>query len=111
MKIISYNSKFINKAYRVEYRNPLYYEKPETGYGFFVSDNEKIIKDYESIGATNYEEWERVQRKKERQEEKVSWNELRKKAKELSGRPVRNREDAELIIKEQSDGEQLMASS
>lgn len=103
MKIISYDDKFKSPLDRVYYRNPRYYTEPEKGFDFVYTNKENIIQDYIKLGVKKYEspyekEW---QERQERQGQKeLSWNELRKTAKELSGRTVKNRADAERILEE-----------
>jgi hypothetical protein len=115
MKIISYNDKFKSPLDRVYYRNPRYYTGPEEGFDFVYTDKQNILNDYIKLGVRKYESPYESTNEEERQErqgkKELSWNELRSIAKDLSGRTVKNRVDAEKILEEFGYGEQRNMAS
>ena len=60
-----------------------------------IAKEEHILDDYRQMGVQLYAE---VQEEEEKREVEMSWNEMRKLAKELSGEVIRSKEQAQEIL-------------
>ena len=97
MHIISYIQGITVDGAHLHFRNPRWYDKPERGFDYVVAKEKHILNDYQKIGVQPYE----VQKEEGQREEKeveLSWNEMRKLAKELSGEVIRSKEQAQEIL-------------
>ena len=95
--IISYIQGVTVDGAHLHFRNPRWYDKPEGGFDYVIAKEEHILNDYRQIGVQPYE----VQKEEGQREEKeveLSWNEMRKLAKELSGEVIRSKEQAQEIL-------------
>ena len=102
MRIISYINNVSVDGARIAYRNPRWYQKPESGFSYVIAKEAHILEDYRNKGIPTYE----IQKEERKQEEtkvdvdSLTWNELRKKAKEITGEPVKNKEEAIKILEQ-----------
>ena len=96
MHIISYIQGITVDGAHIHLRNPRWYDKPEGGFDYVVAKEEKILNDYKKLGVPEYgtQEKEEVPEK----EVELSWNEMRKLAKELSGEVIKSKEHAQKIL-------------
>ena len=60
-----------------------------------IAKEEHILDDYRQMGVQPYAE---IQEEEEKREVEMSWNEMRKLAKELSGEVIRSKEQAQEIL-------------
>jgi hypothetical protein len=98
MHIISYIQGITVDGAHLHFRNPRWYDVPERGFNYVIAKEEHILDDYRQMGVQAYALLQKEERE-ERQVEEMSWNELRKLAKELSGEPIKSKEQAIEIIK------------
>lgn len=96
MNIVSFIEGIKVDDANIYFRNPRWYEKPERGFDYVIAKEEKILNDYRQVGVQAYA----VLQKEERQGEELSWNELRKLAKEISGETIKSKEQALKIIEQ-----------
>jgi hypothetical protein len=94
MHIISYVEGITVDGAHLHLRNPRWYDKPERGFDYVIAKEEHILNDYRQMGVQPYAE---VQEEAEKEVE-LSWNEMRKLAKELSGEVIRSKEQAQEIL-------------
>lgn len=97
--IISYIVDITVDGAHLHFRNPRWYDKPERGFDYVIAKEEHILNDYRQMGVPTYA-FLQEKEGEERQVEEMSWNELRKLAKELSGEVIKSKEQALSIIKE-----------
>lgn len=110
MRIISYVLDVSVPGARIHFRNPRWYTKPEPGFHYVIAKQKKILDDYRQMGVQPYAV---LQEREERQEaeevkieedskivEELSWNEMRRLAKELSGEVIKSKEQAQEILSE-----------
>jgi hypothetical protein len=101
MNIISYVEGITVDGAHLHLRNPRWYDKPERGFDYVIAKEEHILNDYRQMGVQPYAE---VQKEAEKEiedskiVEELSWNEMRKLAKELSGEVIRSKEQAQEIL-------------
>ena len=108
MRIISYVLDVSVPGARIHFRNPRWYTKPEPGFHYVIAKQKKILDDYRQMGVLPYavlQEREEGQKAEEVVEEsksveELSWNEMRKLAKELSGETIKNKEQAKEILEQ-----------
>jgi hypothetical protein len=98
MNIISYIENVTVDGAHIHFRNPRWYDVPENGFNYVIANEEHILDDYRQMGVQPYALLQKEERK-ERQVEEMSWNELRRRAKELSGEKVKSKEQAIEILK------------
>ena len=101
MHIISYIQGITVDGAHLHFRNPRWYDKPERGFDYVVAKEEHILNDYRQMGVQPYAEIQKEEGQRE-EEVELSWNEMRKLAKELSGEVIRSKEQALQIIKEKT---------
>ena len=102
MRIISYIQGITVDGAHLHFRNPRWYDKPERGFDYVVAKEERILNDYRQMGVQSYAEIQKEEGQREEKEVELSWNEMRKLAKELSGEVIRSKEQALQIIKEKT---------
>jgi hypothetical protein len=95
MHIISYVEGIVVDGAHLHLRNPRWYDKPERGFDYVIAKEEHILDDYRQMGVQPYAE---VQEEEGQREVELSWNEMRKLAKELSGEVIRSKEQAQEIL-------------
>ena len=93
--IISYIQGITVDGAHLHLRNPRWYDKPERGFDYVIAKEEHILDDYRQMGVQPYAE---IQEEEEKREVEMSWNEMRKLAKELSGEVIRSKEQAQEIL-------------
>jgi hypothetical protein len=111
MHIISYIQGITVDGAHLHFRNPRWYDVPERGFNYVIAKEEHILDDYRQMGVQPYALLQKEEREKQQVEEvnieihedskiieDLSWNELRKLAKELSGEPIKNKEQAKQIL-------------
>ena len=103
MNIISYIEGIVVDGAHLHFRNPRWYDKPERGFDYVVAKEEHILNDYRQMGVQPYAEIQKEEEGQRKEKEvELSWNEMRKLAKELSGEVIRSKEQALQIIKEKT---------
>ena len=98
MHIISYIQGIHVDGAHLHLRNPRWYDKPERGFDYVIAKEEHILDDYRQMGVQPYAEVQKEEGQREEKEVELSWNEMRKLAKELSGEVIRSKEQAQKIL-------------
>jgi hypothetical protein len=101
MRIVCFISGISVDGANLFFRNPQWYQKPEHGFDFVIAKEQHILDDYKKIGVPEYgklQEEERRETQEEVSKEELSWNEMRKLAKELSGEVIKSKEQAKEIL-------------
>ena len=96
MHIISYVQGINVDGAHLHFRNPRWYDKPERGFNYVIANEEHILNDYRQVGVQAYA----MLQEEGKETEEMSWNELRKLAKELSGQTIKSKEQAKEIVQE-----------
>jgi hypothetical protein len=100
--IISYIQGITVDGAHLHFRNPRWYDVPERGFDYVIAKEEHILDDYRQMGVQPYALLQ--EEREERQVEEMSWNELRKLAKEISGEVIKSKEQAIQVIKGAKNG-------
>ena len=98
MHIISYIQGITVDGAFLHLRNPRWYDKPERGFDYVIAKEEHILDDYRQMGVQPYAEVQEEGQREEKEIEELSWNEMRKLAKELSGEVIKSKEHAQQIL-------------
>jgi hypothetical protein len=101
MRIVCFISGISVDGANLFFRNPQWYQKPEHGFDCVIAKEQNILDDYKKIGVPEYgklQEEERRETQEEVSKEELSWNEMRKLAKELSGEVIKSKEQAKEIL-------------
>lgn len=99
--IISYIQGITVDGAHLHFRNPRWYDKPEGGFDYVIAKEEHILNDYRQMGVQPYAKLQKEEGQGEREVnslEMMSWNELRRLAKELSGEVIKSKEQAQQIL-------------
>jgi hypothetical protein len=106
MRIVCFISGISVDGANLFFRNPQWYQKPEHGFDCVIAKEQHILDDYKKIGVPEYGKLQEERQGKPEEEvvednkivEELSWNEMRKLAKELSGEVIKSKEQAKEIL-------------
>jgi hypothetical protein len=108
MRIVCFISGISVDGANLFFRNPQWYQKPEHGFDCVIAKEQHILDDYKKIGVPEYAVLQKEERREPKEEvvedskivEELSWNEMRRLAKELSGEVIKSKEQAHKVLKD-----------